>query len=166
MVDRVRGTGHAWRGKVEQVLRRVPRHWFVPDAEPAAAYHPWQAVITHRFEDGTSLSCASAPFVVAMMLDQLDLQPGQNVLEIGAGTGYNAALLAELTGTAASVTTVDLDPDVTTAAARSLHQTGYSGGHVLTGDGTPGAPEYASDAQPSQSTPPSEVPPKAWRHQL
>lgn len=165
MVDRVRGMGHAWRGRVEQVLRQVPRHWFVPDAEPTAAYHPWQAVITHRFEDGTSLSCASAPFVVAMMLDQLDVQPGQRVLEIGAGTGYNAALLAELTGTETNVTTVDLDPDVTNTAARSLHQTGYSGVHVLTGDGTVGAPEYAPYDRIIATVSPWDIPP-AWWQQL
>ncbi|WP_033440898.1 hypothetical protein [Saccharothrix sp. NRRL B-16314] len=57
-------------------------------------------MITHRFEDGRSLSCASAPWLVAAMLDPLDVQPGNRILEIGAGTGYNACLLAQLTGRA------------------------------------------------------------------
>jgi protein-L-isoaspartate O-methyltransferase len=65
----------------------------VPDADLADAYDPWQAVITHRFDDGRSLSCASAPWLVATMLDQLDVQLGNRVLEIGAGTAYNACLV-------------------------------------------------------------------------
>jgi hypothetical protein len=60
--------------------------------------------------DGAAFSCASEPGVVAMMLDQLDIRPGQHVLEIGAGTGYNAAVLAHLTGPDRQVSTVDIDP--------------------------------------------------------
>ncbi|MFI0487036.1 hypothetical protein [Actinomadura sp. 9N215] len=78
--------GHAHRSEVEQVLRDTPRHEFVPDADLELAYNPWQAVITHRFEDGRSASCASAPWLVAAMLDQLHVQPGNRILEIGAGT--------------------------------------------------------------------------------
>jgi protein-L-isoaspartate(D-aspartate) O-methyltransferase len=120
MVAKVRTKGYAQRREVEQVLLITPRHEFVPDADLAAAHNPWQAVITHRFEDGRSLSCASAPFVVAMMLDQLHVQPGNRILEIGAGTGYNASLLAQLTGRADLVTTVDIDSEVTAQASRAL----------------------------------------------
>ncbi len=143
MVEQVRTMGHAWRGEVERVLREVPRHEFVLDADIEAAYHPWQAVITHRDEDGSSLSCASAPFVVAMMLDQLDVQPDNRVLEIGAGTGYNAALLSELTGRADHVTTVDIDADVTAQASRALDSAGYGDVRVVTADGALGVLERA-----------------------
>ena len=60
------------------------------------------------------------------MLDQLDVHPGDRILEIGAGTGYNAALLAHLTGPDGQVTTVDIDPEVTTEARRALDATGTS----------------------------------------
>lgn len=93
MVERIRKAGHAQRGEVERVLLDTPRHEFVPDASLDTAYDPWQAVVTHRFEDGRSLSCASAPWLVAAMLDQLRVEPGNRILEIGAGTGYNAALV-------------------------------------------------------------------------
>ncbi|MFC4004091.1 hypothetical protein ACFS2C_01830 [Prauserella oleivorans] len=93
MVAKVRKAGYAQLSEVERVLLDTPRHEFVPDVRLAAAYDPWQAVVTHRFEDGRSLSCASAPWLVAAMLDQLHVQPGNRILEIGAGTGYNACLV-------------------------------------------------------------------------
>jgi protein-L-isoaspartate(D-aspartate) O-methyltransferase len=77
------------------------------------------------------------------MLDNLDVQPGHSVLEIGAGTGYNAALLAHLTGPTGHVTTVDIDADVTTGARHALDATGYRHVDVITRDGALGAPEHA-----------------------
>jgi protein-L-isoaspartate(D-aspartate) O-methyltransferase len=78
MVATVRKAGYARRSEVERVLLDTPRHEFLPDADLAVAYDPWQAVITHRFEDGRSLSCASAPWLVAAMLDQLEARQFAN----------------------------------------------------------------------------------------
>src|SRR5262245_14516960 len=89
---------------VEAALREVERHRYVPDAPIGDAYNE-QAVITHTFPDGRHLSCASGPTIVAGMLNALDVQPGQRIMEIGAGTGYNAALLGTLTGPTGEVTT-------------------------------------------------------------
>ncbi|MGH3915393.1 MAG: methyltransferase, FxLD system [Pseudonocardiaceae bacterium] len=165
MIEKVQKMGWAQRPEVERVLRETPRHAFVPKAPLNKAYDPYNAVITHRFSDGSSLSCASAPFVVAMMLDQLQVEPGNRVLEIGAGTGYNASLLAELTGPTGSVTTIDLDPDVTAQASRALTAAGYHDVRVITGDGAAGVPEHAPYDRLIATVSPWDIP-RAWWDQL
>ncbi|MEV6712649.1 methyltransferase, FxLD system [Lentzea sp. NPDC051208] len=165
MVAKVRKVGYAELSEVERVLLDTPRHEFVPEADLAVAYDPWQAVITHRFEDGRSLSCASAPWLVAAMLDQLHVQPGNRILEIGAGTGYNACLLAQLTGRADLVTTIDIDPDVTAKAAQALTATGYGDVHVVTGDGGLGYPDHAPYDRMIATVSPWDIPAQWW-HQL
>lgn len=165
MIDRLHEVGWARRPDVYRVLRETPRHEFVPDVDPQDAYDPYQAVITHRFDDGASSSCASAPWVVAMMLDQLEVQPGHRVLEIGAGTGYNAALLAQLSGDPANVVTIDIDPDVTAEASRALNAAGYGQVHVITGDGADGAPEHAPYDRLIATVSPWDIP-QAWWDQL
>lgn len=134
MIANIKRAGHARTSAVETAMRTVARHSFVPDATHGDAYADI-AVITKRAADGAALSCASVPTVVAMMLDQLAVGPGHNVLEIGAGTGYNAALLAHLTGPDGQVTTVDIDDEVTAGARRSLDATGNHHVHVITRDG-------------------------------
>ncbi|GAB3474578.1 methyltransferase, FxLD system [Amycolatopsis cihanbeyliensis] len=165
MITSVKQAGYAQRPEVERALRQVPRHEFVPEADLDTAYDPWQAVITHRFTDGTALSCASAPSVVAMMLDQLAIEPGNTVLEIGAGTGYNASLLAELTNQDTHVVTIDLDGDVTTHATHNLAATGYHGVRVITGDGALGVPEHAPYDRIIATVSPWDIP-TAWWQQL
>ncbi|WP_322750488.1 MULTISPECIES: methyltransferase, FxLD system [unclassified Frankia] len=78
------------------------------------------------------------PGVVAAMLEQLDVQPGHRILEIGAGTGYNAALLAELTGPTGHVVTIDIDTDVVEGARAALAAAGYGQVDVLCADGAAG----------------------------
>jgi protein-L-isoaspartate(D-aspartate) O-methyltransferase len=142
MVDQILKAGHARSPAVEKAMRTMPRHQFVPAASLEDAYADI-AVITKQAPDGTALSCASVPTIVAMMLDQLDVQPGDRVLEIGAGTGYNAALLAQLTGPTGQVTTVDIDAEVAAQARQSLDATGHSQVQVITRDGSLGAAEHA-----------------------
>jgi len=163
MVATVRKAGYARRSEVERVLLDTPRHEFVPEADLVVAYDPWQAVITHRFQDGRSLSCASAPWLVAAMLDQLDVQPGNRILEVGAGTGYNACLLAHLTGRADLVTTIDIDPDVTAKAKRALTATGYGDVHVITGDGALGYPDHAPYDRMIVTVSPWDIPAQWWK---
>ncbi|MBA2696392.1 MAG: methyltransferase, FxLD system [Actinobacteria bacterium] len=140
MVDRILA-GQRLTPTVEAALRRVERHRYVPDAPPTDAYDEI-AVITHTFPDGTHLSCASGPTIVAAMLNALDVQPGQRIMEIGAGTGYNAALLATLAGAEGRVTTIDINADVTANARRNLGNTGFRNVRVITGDGAHGAAEH------------------------
>ncbi|MFB6724841.1 methyltransferase, FxLD system [Kribbella sp. NPDC056345] len=127
---------------VADAMLAVPRHVFVPNAPLSDAYG-LGAVVTHRDRQGVATSSASAPGTVAGMLEQAEVCQGQRVLEIGAGTGYNAALLAHLVGQSGSVTTIEYDAEVADAARSHLDAYGANNVRVLTGDGTLGAAEDA-----------------------
>lgn len=99
------------------------------------------APLATRLRDGELVSSSSQPSLMAMMLVALRVRDGDRVLEIGAGTGYNAALLAHRLGDDC-VTTVDLEPEITEAARRHLADAGYHPA-VVTGDGARGVPERA-----------------------
>jgi protein-L-isoaspartate O-methyltransferase len=97
-----------------------------------------------KLENGKGViptSSSSAPKVMRRMLDLLDVEPGMNILEIGTGTGYNAALLAEKAGTG-HVTTIEVDPVIADHGRRVLGSTGYPV-TVITGDGSLGYAEHA-----------------------
>ncbi|MFE5754689.1 methyltransferase, FxLD system [Streptomyces massasporeus] len=128
---------------VEQAMRTVPREAFLPGLDYELAYADQAVSIKDNPEGPLPLSCASVPSVVGMMLSQLRVQPGSNILEIGAGTGYNAALLAELTGEGGRVTSIDIDSDVALHARTMLDQAGYQRVNVVERDGLIGAPENA-----------------------
>lgn len=139
MVDRLRGFGLLSDSAVEAALRLVPRHVFVPLASLDEAYSG-QAIVTRRDDAGVAVSSASAPGVVAGMLEQLGVRPGDRVLEIGAGTGYNAALLACLAGPSGQVTTVEIDEGIAAQAGQALADAGFGDVVVACGDGEDGAP--------------------------
>ncbi|WP_405085980.1 methyltransferase, FxLD system [Microbispora sp. NBC_01389] len=164
MVDKLRDWGGVRTGLVEAAMRAVPRHVFVPSAALEQAYGP-DSVVTHRDENGRAISSASGPGVVGAMLEQLDVQPGLRVLEIGAGTGYNAALLAELAGPQGQVTTVDIGADIVAGARRGLGAAGYDRVRVVHGDGEAGHPEDAPYDRIIVTAGAWDVPP-AWREQL
>ncbi|MER5599898.1 methyltransferase, FxLD system [Streptomyces sp. NPDC002265] len=129
---------------VERALRTVPREAFLPGIDLHEAYADQAVTIKDNPLGGAlPLSCASVPSIVATMLNQLDVRPGDDILEIGAGTGYNAALLAELTGHHGHVTTIDIDSDVALHARTMLDHAGYQHVHVMERDGLTGAPENA-----------------------
>jgi len=116
------------RPEVEAALRTVPRHLFTPGVSMEEAYAATSSIITKQLPSGESISSVSAPYLIAEMLgqaaDALDGLEGRHVLEIGSG-GYNASLLAELVGKTGSVTTVDIDPEVTARATACLKDAGY-----------------------------------------
>ena len=114
-------------------LRRVPRDAFVPAGERARAHDNRPLPIGH----GQTIS---QPFIVAIMSDLLDLAPTDRVLEIGTGSGYQAAVLTELAGEVYSVETV---PALAADAAERLRAAGYERVRLRVGDGWAGWPEAA-----------------------
>lgn len=143
MVAGLRASGALHDERVAAALAAVPRHAFLPGTDPGQAYAD-DAVVTKLDAGGYPVSSASQPAIVALMLEQLGVQPGDRVLEIGAGTGYNAALLAVLAGPGGRVTTVDIDPDVAADARTHLAASGFGQVSVVQADGAlgwpPGAP--------------------------
>jgi protein-L-isoaspartate(D-aspartate) O-methyltransferase len=127
---------------VANAFRAVPRHLFLPDV-PLERVYSDEAIAT-KTEAGRAISSSSQPAMMAIMLEQLELQPGQRVLEIGAGTGYNAALMAHLVGSHGCVVTIDIDADIVAAARQHLATAGFGRVEVICGDGglghLPGAP--------------------------
>ncbi|MCW8099625.1 methyltransferase domain-containing protein [Streptomyces tauricus] len=150
-----------WRAAFES----VPRHLFVPyyymaAGGPQGGYErrwgedpsprrreEWvrgayaDTPLATRLRDGELLSSSSQPSLMAKMLAELEVRDGDAVLEIGAGTGYNAALLSYRLGDEL-VTTVDLDPEITESARRHLAAAGHHPA-VVTGDGARGCPDRA-----------------------
>jgi protein-L-isoaspartate(D-aspartate) O-methyltransferase len=141
MVDRLLACERIRTDAVERAFRQVPRHLFLPELDLDKAYRD-EAVAT-KWLDGVAVSSASQPSMMAIMLEQLGLRPGHRVLEVGAGTGYNAALMAQLVGPDGSVTSVDIDQDLGDGAARHLASAGITGVTLVTRDGAFGYPEAA-----------------------
>src|SRR5262245_12703766 len=96
LVDSLVRRGAITDSRVEAAFRAVPRHLFLPEVSVAEVYRD-QAIPT-KMLDGEAISSSSQPEIMATMLQQLELEPGSRVLEVGAGTGYNAALMSHLVG--------------------------------------------------------------------
>lgn len=164
LVDGLRQAGVLTNPRVEHAMRTVPRHLFVPNVSWQDAYRD-QAVITKRDADGTPVSSASQPTIVAAMLEQLDVAPGLRVLEIGAGSGYNAALLSRMVGDGGQVTTIDIDPDIIEQAMENLRGAGFSQVRAVCGDGGLGFVECAPYDRIIVTAGAWDLPP-AWAAQL
>ena len=119
--------------KVLGAMGRVPREEFVPRGQRL-----------HAYEDGPlpigQGQTISQPYIVALMTQLLDLKKGEKVLEIGTGSGYQAAILAELTP---QVYTIEILPELAERARATLARLGYESVKVRTGDGYQGWPEHA-----------------------
>ncbi|WP_298176096.1 methyltransferase domain-containing protein [Saccharomonospora sp.] len=110
----------------------------VDRASALAAVYSDVALLTQLDSGGTATSSSTAPSLMALMLERLDARPGHRVLEIGTGTGYNAALLCHGLGDHA-VTSIDIDPGLVAQARARLAELGY-GPHLVVGDGALGVP--------------------------
>jgi protein-L-isoaspartate(D-aspartate) O-methyltransferase len=119
--------------RVLEAMREVPRHEFVPESLQADAYED------HPLPIGAGQTI-SQPYIVAVMLQHLVLQPTDRVLEVGTGSGYVAAVLARL---CAEVYSVERHAELTAEAEATLARLGYSNVKIHLGDGSQGWPEYA-----------------------
>jgi protein-L-isoaspartate(D-aspartate) O-methyltransferase len=133
LVDDLKRRGHITTPQVEAAFRAVSRHLFVPGVALGQVYS--DQVIPTKKLDGQVVSSSSQPAIMAIMLEQLELAPGQRVLEVGAGTGYNAALVAHIVGETGQVVTVDLDEDIVSGAQEHLAAAGFDQVQVVCADG-------------------------------
>ena len=149
--------------RIAAALRDVPRHLFLPHLPPEEAYLD-DAIVTKRDAEGQPISSSSQPAIMAIMLDQLDLAPGQRVLEIGAGTGYNAALIRHIVGPSGAVVSVDIEADLVDRAREHLASAGYPDVTVVAADGAEGYPPGAPYDRVIATVGVSDLAP-AWLHQ-
>jgi methyltransferase of FxLD system len=158
LVDDLCELGKIRSPSVARAFRAVPRHLFAQQVPLETAYE--DDVIFTKSQNGVSVSALPSPSISADMLEVLDVGAGHRVLEIGAGTGYNAALLGRLAG---RVVTVDIDEDIARAARERL--TGVDNVEVRVGDGWAGAPDHAPYDRIELTIGTSDIS-AAWRDQL
>ena len=163
LVDQLRSRGQIEDPRVETAFRAVPRHLFLPEFPVASVYED-QGFIT-KSRDGAALSSSTGPSPMAYMLQNLDLRLGHHVLEIGTGTGYNAALIAQILGECGNVVTVDIDRDVVDDARRHLSAAGFGRVKVKCADGGYGYPDDAPYDRIILTAGAWDISP-AWREQL
>lgn len=165
-VDEFKENGVIRSPAIESAFRSVPRHQLVnrffvankeftsrsgyqeivndpnnPDPKHLDLIYSHRALVTRLGANGLPSSSTSMPALVANMLELLRVQSGQKVLEIGAGTGYNAALIAEIVGDPSLVVSVDIQEDVVEQTKKLLQEAGYGEIKVLALDGFFGVPE-------------------------
>jgi methyltransferase of FxLD system len=152
---------------VAAAFAAVPRERFIPIVlaqHGLEGVYRDEAFVTKRDQDGTPISSSSQPTMMALMLELLELRTGDRVLEIGAGTGYNAALIREIVGPRGDVTAIDIDPEIVRSARAALRGAGYRG-RVVAGDGRAGWPARAPYDRVIVTGAADRVP-RAWLEQL
>lgn len=146
LVNELRQRGYLADWRLENAFASVSRHRFLPDAALEIAYSADTSVLVCFDTDGEALCAATMPSMIAYMLEQLDLFEGANVLEIGTGTGYVAALLRHIVGDSGTVTTLEIDRSIVRLAEDNLLRAAVSGVKVVHVDGAEGyAPRAAFD---------------------
>lgn len=142
MIERVKRAGAIRSPSVESAFAHVLRHLFVPGVALDLVYSG-NPLVTRTDPKRGITSSSSEVAIMALQLEALRLEPGQRVLEIGAGTGYNAALIDDIVGATGRVTTIDNQPDVVDDARAHLASAGHPRVRVICGDGYSG---HAEDA--------------------
>jgi len=149
MVDEQLGARDIRLPRVLDAMRRVPRHLFVPEPQRGNAYGDHPLPIGH----GQTIS---QPYIVAFMTQAIDVRPTDRVLEIGTGSGYQAAILGEL---AKEIYTIEIVTPLAERARETLASLGYRNVHVRAGNGYLGWPEQAPFDRIIVTAAPDDVPP-------
>ncbi len=148
VVEQIEGRG-VRDPAVLAAMRKVPRHRFVPDSLSRQAYDD------HPLPIGLGQTI-SQPYIVALMTELSRPRAGMKVLEVGTGSGYQAAILAELVGT---VFTIEIVPELGQRATKTLRELGYRNIRVMIGDGFDGRPQDAPFDAIVVTAAPETIPP-------
>lgn len=133
LIGDLKRCGYIKSGTVEEAMRRVPREEFMPRPTPEKAYEDSPQLIG-------SGQTISAPHMVAMMCEALDLERGQNIMEIGGGGGYHAAVVAEIVGESGCVTSAEIVGELAEYAKNNIRKAGMKGRvSIISGDGVKAA---------------------------
>jgi protein-L-isoaspartate(D-aspartate) O-methyltransferase len=141
LVDELVAKGVIRTPAVKLAFQTVPRHLFVPEVPVWRAYQ--DEVVPLKWRGHELISSLSQPSIMAEMLELLELKPGLRVLEIGAGSGYNAALISDIVGRSGAVTSVEIDEEMADAARAHLAAAGIDSVNVIVADGFEGYPPAA-----------------------
>jgi protein-L-isoaspartate(D-aspartate) O-methyltransferase len=163
LVDRLVANGTVRTQSVEEALRTVPREHFVPGLDVMTVYEDRAQMVKEGA--GEALSTISQPTMVAVMLELARLSPGDRVLEIGAGTGYNAALLGVLVHPGGRVVSIDVERDLVRRAGEVLAELDIDGVEVHVADGRDGWPP-AAPYDCVMATVGVDAVPATWRSQV
>ena len=136
LIEHLISSGCLSKKEVIKAMLAVPRHRFIPECYSSEAYYDHPVPVM----DGQTIS---APHMVAIMTELLDVKIDSKILEIGAGSGYQAAVLAEI-AREGEIYTIERIPALATFAEKNLKECGYKNVHVITGDGTLGYKEKAT----------------------
>lgn len=136
LVQKLMQEGYIKSENVKKAFLHTPRELFVPNQSKNHAYVDSPLTIGQ----GQTIS---APHMVALMCEILDIQQGQNILEIGAGSGYHAAIVSQLIGKTGHIHSVERYPQLAAVAKTNLKNNNITNVHIHIGDGSQGLPEYA-----------------------
>lgn len=136
LIKSMRAAGYLRSAAVERALHTVPRHLFVPEHIRNLAYRDTPLSIGHN-------QTISQPSTVVAMTEALQVKPGQKILEIGAGSGWQAALLAKLVGPKGFVWTIDRILELCEFAKQNLKAAGIKNVEIVHADGSAGLPDHA-----------------------
>ncbi len=157
MVDRYKRGGYIKTKHVEEAILAVPREQFMDPRYREYAYYDQPFAIP-----GDGRQTISAPYMYPVTYEPLQLEPGQRFLEIGAGSGYGAAIARELVGPEGLVVTVEINPETHRFAEKNLREAGYNDVFVVLGDGTLGYPGMAPYDAVSITASTPDIPPPIY----